>query len=486
MALRSRWIGQHRRHNPWREVALTGVSVLAASGALWAATTPASADTLAASININVNTSLGTFSETEVGANLTVWDSLLADSQTSTLMKDAGISYLRYPGGSYGDIYHWETNTADDGGYVAPNTGFDSFMGMAQAAEAQPIIIANYGSGTAEEAANWVRYANVTQGYGVTYWEVGNEVYGNGYYGSAWENDDHSDKSPAAYATNFLEYVSAMKAVDPSVKIGVVLTTPGVWPDGVIASGDSADWNDTVLSIVGDQADFAIFHFDPGGSDEADMLTKPATLSTAVASFQSGLSAWGLGSMPIFVTEVNGGIPCDTQAQALWAADLYLTAAEAGVANVDWWNVRNGAGSTSTDITGATDYGDEGLVSNGSGSEPTAQTPFQSYYGIQMVSRVASGGDTLVRATSSQSKIAVHAIKRAGGGLDVLLINKDPNNSYTVELTYSGYSPSSNVTLDTLALNADLITSTAVDSATSQTVSPYSLTAIHLTTDNGG
>lgn len=30
------------------------------------------------------------------------------------------------------------------------------------------------------------------------YWEIGNEVYGNGHYGNGkgWETDTHADKSP--------------------------------------------------------------------------------------------------------------------------------------------------------------------------------------------------------------------------------------------------------------------------------------------------
>ena len=57
-------------------------------------------------------------------------------------------------------------------------------------------------------------------------------------YGANWEADDYSDKSPAQYATELLQFASAMKAVDPSIKIGAVLTLPGNWPDSVVASGD--------------------------------------------------------------------------------------------------------------------------------------------------------------------------------------------------------------------------------------------------------
>ncbi|WP_327722234.1 hypothetical protein OG381_47795 [Streptomyces sp. NBC_00490] len=69
------------------------------------------------------------------------------------LLSAAGMKAVRYPGGSYADIYHWQTHTTE-GGYVAPNTGFDTFMGTVRAAGAQPIITANYGSGTPEEAAS--------------------------------------------------------------------------------------------------------------------------------------------------------------------------------------------------------------------------------------------------------------------------------------------------------------------------------------------
>lgn len=34
------------------------------------------------------------------------------------LLQQAGVQMLRYPGGSYGDIYNWQDNTAP-GGYVA-------------------------------------------------------------------------------------------------------------------------------------------------------------------------------------------------------------------------------------------------------------------------------------------------------------------------------------------------------------------------------
>src|SRR5436305_8641999 len=142
------------------------LAVLAAAGVVVGLNMPdAGAATTGVNVTVNARLGLATVPETGVGLNEAVWDSQLGTTATSDLLKAAGIKMLRYPGGSYGDIYHWQTNTAA-GGYVAPGTDFDTFMAAAQRVGAQPMLIANYGTGTPEEAAGWVQYANVTKGYG--------------------------------------------------------------------------------------------------------------------------------------------------------------------------------------------------------------------------------------------------------------------------------------------------------------------------------
>jgi hypothetical protein len=262
----------YRDHSFLRSVRVVAVAagLLALTTAVAAAPSGTAAAATALRVNVTVNTleGLGTIPATGYGLNSAVWDSQMNAPAVQNLLGQAGIGMLRYPGGSYGDIYNWQTNTAP-GGYVAPGTDFDSFMGTVKTIGAQPILIANYGTGTPQEAAAWVQYANVTKGYGDKYWEVGNENYGNGYYGNGWEADDHSSKSPTTYAQNVIQYSKAMKAVDPTIKVGAVLTLPGNWPDGVVASGDAADWNRTVLSIAGSAVDFVIVHWYPNGSGAA-------------------------------------------------------------------------------------------------------------------------------------------------------------------------------------------------------------------------
>jgi len=467
--------------------ALTAAMTAAISGG--AISLPATAATLTASATVNATAGLGTIPSNAIGLNTAVYDSFMNDAPIPGLVKAAGIDALRYPGGSYADIFNWQTNTAS-GGFDAPNTSFDNFMTTANAAGAHPVIIANYGSGTPALAAAWVQNANVTHNYGIKYWEVGNEVYGNGFYGSQWENDTHSSKSPDTYAANFLQFRSAMKAVDPSIHVCTVLTTPGGWPDGVVGPGDTMDWNHTVLSIIGSNADCVIVHYYPGGSSAANLLTAPSGIPGIVSTLRSEINQYAgsnASSVQIVVTETNGNVDRNTQPDALFAPDMYMTWLEHGVTNVDWWDEHNGAGTVTT-VNGATDFGDFGIFSNGSSSggvtEPAAETPFAPYYGIAMISKLGSPGDQMVTSTVSNPLVKVHAVRRSGGSLDVLLENEDPGNSYTVSLTYNGFTPSGTPTVSTYANNATSITSTS-GSASSVTLAPYSITVVQLPGSGG-
>jgi hypothetical protein len=474
-----------------RASVLTALAAIAlAGGALTGTAASASAGTV--NVTVNANEGQGTIPATGYGLNSAVWDSQMNVPQVQGLLQQGGVRMLRYPGGSYGDIYHWQTNTAP-GGYVAPGTDFDSFMGTVKKIGAQPILIANYGTGTPAEAAAWVQYANVTKGYGARYWEIGNENYGNGYYGADWEADNHASKSPATYAQNVLDYASAMKAVDPTIKIGAVLTLPGNWPDGVVGNGDSGDWNKIVLSAAGSAIDFVIVHWYPTSPDTAGILTTPAQVAGELAQLRQEINQYAGPNGPgiqVALTETSSGVGRDTQPGALFAADAYMTALENGVFTVDWWDTHNGPGTVSTAPDGATDYGDWGTLSSGtcagSSCEPALNTPFPAYYGISMLSKLGAPGDTMVRAGADQQLVTAHAVRNANGNLSVMLVNKDPASSYQVSLHYAGFTPSSAApVVSSYADEATSITSAAQGSSASQVLPPYSIETITLTPQAG-
>ncbi|HEX5118583.1 MAG TPA: cellulose binding domain-containing protein [Pseudonocardiaceae bacterium] len=467
-------------------IALAAMTAAAMAGAVpvaTAATTPSDVN-----VTVNANEGLGTIPDTGYGLNSAVWDGQMNTPQVQGLLSTAGVRMLRYPGGSYGDIYHWQDNTAT-GGFVAPGTDFDSFMGTVRTIGAQPMLIANYGSGSPQEAADWVRYANVTKGYGAKYWEIGNELYGNGYYGADWETDDHADHSPTAYADNVLSYVDAMKAVDPTIKVGAVLTLPGNWPDSVVNAGDAGDWNKTVLSLAGSAIDFVIVHWYPSATDAATELTEPSMVAGELAQLRQEIDQYAGPNGPhigIAMTEMNGGVDEDTQPDALFSADAYFTALEHGVFTVDWWDTHNGGTAVGTAPDGATDFDDFGVLSSGSTvgttAEPPMNTPFPSYFALAMLGRVGRPGDTMVRAGSDSSMVAVHAVRNANGDLSVLLVNKDPANAHQVALHYAGFTPSTATpTVYGYGDEATTITTDETGTSATRTLPAYSIETVVLT-----
>ena len=459
----------------------------------------------AASVTIQAGTPLSTVRTAAFGVNTAAWDGLLLDGTVPSLLKQAGVTALRFPGGSVTDVYHWQTNTASQGQYINPNNTFDAFMGVVNASAAQALICVNYGTNTAgnaggdpSEAAAWVAYANQTKGYGVKYWEVGNEVYGNGEYGSAFETDLHSDHSPTAYGQNVVQYVSAMKAQDATIKVGAVLTAPGQYPDG-----QSPDWNTNVLAQCGGVIDFVIVHWypqQPGSESDSFLLNAPASqIASMVATLRSLISqscGSNAANVQIFVTETNSvaynpGKQTVSLVNGLFIADDYATWLEQGVANVDIWTLHNGTsgGNTSGSLYGSATYGDYGILSSGQSPEPASDTPFPAYYGIQMLSDLGKAGDQFVSVSSSQSLLGVHAVRQAGGNLALLLINKDPVNSDAATVSVSGFAPA---TSSTDYFYGESSGSGGISSADSmagatftRTVPPYSLTTVVMQPSGG-
>ncbi len=431
---------------------------------------PALADSAPApvvQITIDPQTILAPVTDLSFGINTSVYDAHLMDPVVSGLIRQAGFTVMRYPGGSTSDEYHWQSNSytpqTKNGkpGSVASSNDFDHFIQLAHASGAEPIVTVNYGSNSArtgggdpDEAAAWVAYAKQKRDH-VQYWEVGNEIYGNGFYGADWETDLHAPKDgvpessrknnpllgPTAYGKNVAAFVRAMKAKDAGIKIGAVLTAPGNWPDGV-----APDWNSHVLLECGRDIDFAIIHVypqNPGGESDVQLLGAPSKNAATIAALRPLLQQYCGRQIPIFVTEANSvssnpGKQSVSQVNALFAADDVLSWIEAGAANVDWWQLHNGPttnANNSPQLFGDASFGDYGVLMNGDSPEPVANRPQRSYFGFAMLHLFAESGDCLVRASSDSSDLAVYATTAMHGRqCDLLLINKSSTHTIRVSL----------------------------------------------------
>src|SRR5262249_10835740 len=142
-----------------------------------------------------------------------------------------------------------------------PIFGTDEALEFASKVGAELLLVVNAGSGTAQEAADWVRYVN-RGGLRVRFWEVGNELYLN-------------DGSPAAkataidpdrYAARFREFAQAMRAADSRIQIGAI----GGENQGRYQVVSYPNWNRTLLQKDADLIDFLAVHnaYAPGISDQ--------------------------------------------------------------------------------------------------------------------------------------------------------------------------------------------------------------------------
>ena len=419
------------------------------------------------------------------GMHTSVYDNALHDRRVPEELETAGITMLRYPGGGYSDNYHWSTHSMtpwSDGnrGYLAERSDFGNYLSVASAANVALMITVNYGSnqagdgpGEPNEAAAWVAYANgdpddehvigvdgagedwQTVGFwaslraadkleqddglnflrigreepvGIEYWEIGNEVFGNGYYASGsdvgFELDlhvpydgrsrlGHPDLSGRSYGEGVVEYARAMKAVDPDIKIGAVLVTP---PDDYAWA---PEWNDQVLAECATDIDFGIVHWYP---NRRDLLNAPQHVIPEMFEELRARFAEHAGGraddLEIAVTELGpapGAPSGHIDVSGLFAGDSYLTFLEQGASNVAWLELHNGSFLRECD-------GWRG----------------RAFQGIRLAHLVADVGDELVETTSSEPAVVVaHASKRQDGNFAVMLMNS--HQYRTAKVTVSGF-----------------------------------------------
>jgi len=412
-------------------------------------------------VTIDAARVLRTVDERVFGLNAAMWDEYFPARETTSLLAAAGVRALRFPGGSLSNEYHWETNTTLENTWEWA-TGFDEFAGVASALAAHVFISVNYGTGTPEEAAAWVRYANVELGLGVEYWEIGNENYG------AWETDRQAvPHDPYTYAQRSRDYIAAMKAADPTIRVGVVVITgedsyathathPATNPrTGLVHHG----WTPVLLATLrtlGVTPDFVIYHrYEQAPLHESDavLLQSAATWPLDVADLRQQLSDYlgdaGAG-VEICVTEHNSvytrpGKQTTSLVNGLFLADAVGNVLRTEVGAYLWWDVRNSQehlNNNSDSLYGWRQYGDYGVISSPSdGGSATAYEPYPAYYALKLLAHFARHGDLVVDAVSGHALLGVHAARRGDGRLSLLVINKSPTATLTASITLSGFVP---------------------------------------------
>ena len=472
-----------------------------------------------ANVTVDFSKGLSVLTETSLGVPAPTFDGNSFNLEGAGYLRAAGITVARFPGNhGVADLYHWSTKTTTrykgaEAGYFAPEATFPSFALLAEKL-GQAIIVVNYGTnfdgdggGEPVEAAAWVAYANgdpantlalgkdasgqdwKTVGYwatlrsqaplpsddgfnflriqhprpfGFKLWQIGDEVYNDGYYGGdhVGNPDLHGPApaalkdfgklkgdaklSPGAYAENVKAFVKAMKAVDPTIGIGTALTTP---PDPSLrtktywdSTGEHPDlaawanvlwgieWNKEVLKGACGSLDFATLEWslnpllppDWKTLNEADLLANSkGQFDTIVTSMLNDYSSYCPKGRTLPLAFAPAGIATwskveHPEVKALWIADFYATLIESRTLNISWSEM----------------YGDSMLSTDRKKFGP-------AYYGLQMLHIMAHApGDALLDVNSSNGLVGAHASFRRDGYIGIMLVNKDPKSSATVKVTF--------------------------------------------------
>lgn len=429
-------------------------------------------------VSVLANQTVRTVNGNVFGINQVGWDANVNTPASVAILNDAGIPCLRWPGGSWGDGWHW---TNEDLGWGSTSK---DFIALATNTHAQAFIIVNYGSSDAEEAAYGVRMFNITNHCNFKYWEVGNEV------GGSWELDNNTNApwqphDPWTYAMRFTNYYAQMKAADPTIKIGAVADItedgtanytnhPVVNPrTGVTHNG----WTPVMLTYMRSNnciPDFLIEHnYGPTAGDTQDLLYSKKWFSDA-ASLRQMLTDY-LGSAGTNVTleatenGTGGDKQCVSLTGGLFYADTIGQILQTEFNSRLWWDFRNGP-STLTDpdpaFYGWRTNGDgsilvDGGIVYGLGGVGSA---YPTYYVAKLMSHFAADGDTVVAATSDYPLLAAYSIKRTNGTLTLLVINKSSSSNLTATINLSGYVPSTNAIVYSYGIPQDTAARTGVGS----------------------
>ncbi len=264
------------------------------------------------------------------------------------------INNFRFPGGNYGDNYFWREQKPARSDWQPNNyrasandLSFDELIAVARCVGAQLTIVLNLKTwvargdieGGIREAEDWVRYANVQKGFGIRYWELGNELYTEGKQRELRLSGDD-------YGRYYAMYRRRLKAVDPSIRLGLAVPTRLAR----VARGDVGPWWDEAIRGANGDVDYVIIHnYAPRSMQR--LVYGGSGMDALLRRIHNKMRA-SLGHLvPVHVTEWNagvhlnpkpGGIEFDSIGHALYVADALLDLAEGEVRLATYWPLLRG------------------------------------------------------------------------------------------------------------------------------------------------
>jgi len=324
--------------------------------------------------------------------------------------------------------------------------------------------LCNAGGDPVANGAKLVAYANKIKGYGIKYWEIGNEGYSN-----TTEMDLHPNPNTgASYAKYEPAFYAEMKAVDPDIKIAVP-----------VSLGNYSWATQYSMPILSDASyDAVIFHSYPirDPITDGDTLYQDRVASNlnrvhgALATLQTSLMNNGKRPDAIWITEWDDEVGGDKWSkQTLGAVAPLFTVIQlaeymqAGVQYATWW-AEGGTGvctNANYDYKGETSYswvkcGNTALVYMGQKDQATEVPvgmkqgdlmPAARGFEVLAQSGFVAEGEHMLR-TEADGKGAPWLLSYAathGTSYAVILINRDETATHVVPVKLEGKASGSSV-----------------------------------------
>ena len=284
---------------------------------------------------------------------------------------------------------------------------------------AQGMVTVNMGTGTAEMAAEWVKWTKQRENYArqpfdVKYWEMGNELDGDWELGHFLP--DGSKMTGAEYVRRYKQFATAIKKADPTVKVG-----------GSVASNMWLAFVEDLIKDPEAPIDFISFHTYPSHDTLTDlpkMFDAAAMIGGAIDKIRNWLAKYRpeqKDNIEIAITEWNIKVKEDITTvdirNALWSAMMLGEMAKAGVDIALQW-----------DMFSTTPTGGHGLFN----PDDPEMRPRSQYWAMWMWSRYM--GDRMVQTQLEAPGFVRAYSTRDNEYASVMIINGSEKEAVTVDL----------------------------------------------------
>ncbi len=285
-------------------------------------------------ITVDANVAITTLSKELLGSNGGYWMTNMQADGIVEQTNEAGISLMRYPGGSLSDSFHlqdWNHDNVDD--FI---TTPDEYLAFLSKSGNTGMITTNFGTGTAAEAADFVYYANIDNEADIPYWEVGNEIYGD--WENSWTHDGTEYMLGDGSHDGANDFCSQMKAVDSTIKVAMV---------GTNQASEANAFASNAISHATDCFDYYSLHYYPqanGTKDYHGLLSSPIADIGIIEQNISGMLSQNplTQNVELAMTEYNSYFvnPESLTVEAvnmLFVADVIGQAAHHGIGITNYW-----------------------------------------------------------------------------------------------------------------------------------------------------